>query len=115
RAPGRVMTFSATARANGTIALHFDSVGSDGTSPPAARSYLIRQSPRPIRTFHDFDRAAALCRGSCTFPVTQLQTPITLLVTRLRPHATYYYAIAARDNVSARTGPRSPTVHARTR
>ena len=115
RTPGRVAKFSATARANGTIALQFDAVGSDGTSPPAARSYLIRQSARPVRTLHDWGRASALCAQSCTFPVTQPGTPITLIVTHLHSHATYYYAIAARDNVTGQAGPLSATVHAKTR
>jgi alpha-tubulin suppressor-like RCC1 family protein len=115
RAPGRVTTLSATASANGTIALHFKAVGSAGSSPPAARSYVIRESSRPIRTAREFDRAAELCNGSCTFAVSQLATPITLVVTHLHAHATYYYAIAARDNVSGRVGPRSPSAHATTR
>jgi hypothetical protein len=33
-----------------------------------------------------------------------------LTVGDLQPGRRYYYAIAARDNVSGRTGPRSPTV-----
>jgi alpha-tubulin suppressor-like RCC1 family protein len=115
REPGRLTKLSAAPGAGRRIVLTFKAVGSDGSSPPAARSYLIAQSGRPIRTAHDFEHAAELCRGRCTFAVTQLGTPITLDVTNLQPHTTYYYAVAARDNVSGQTGPRSPTAHAMTK
>ncbi len=36
-------------------------------------------------------------------------------ITDLRPKRTYYYAIAARDNVTRRLGPRSLTLRVRTR
>jgi hypothetical protein len=115
REPGHVTTLSAAPGAGRRIVLTFKAVGSDGSSPPAARSYLIAQSGRPIRTARDFEHAAELCRGRCTFAVTQLNTPIMLNVTNLQPHTTYYYAIAARDNVSGRTGPRSATAQATTK
>jgi len=40
---------------------------------------------------------------------------VRLTITDLRPRTTYYYAVAARDNVTGRAGARSPTVKARTR
>jgi hypothetical protein len=40
---------------------------------------------------------------------------MTLTITNLRPRTTYYYSVAARDNVSNRRGPRSATVRVRTR
>ena len=115
REPGRITKLSAAPGAAGRIVLRVSAAGSDGSSPPAARSYLIAQSLRPIRTARDFEHAAELCRGRCTFPVTQLDTPITINVTNLQPDTTYYYAIAARDNVTARLGPRTPAVAAKTR
>ena len=96
------------------ITLSFSAVGSNGSRAPAARRYVIKQSLRPIRTLRDFRRAAALCKGTCTFDVIDVGDPITLEVTRLRRNTTYYYAIAARDNVSGRIGPRSRTVPVRT-
>ena len=95
--------------------LSFGAVGSDGTRPPAARRYLVKQSRQPIRSARQFARADALCDGGCSFAVTEVDADITLTVTDLRRRTTYYYAVAARDNVSARPGPRSRTVAARTR
>jgi len=100
--------------ASGEITLTFSAVGSNGSKAPAARRYVIKQSSRPIRTLRDFRRAGALCKGTCTFDVIDVGDRITLEVTRLRRNTTYYYAIAARDNVSGRIGPRSRTASART-
>ena len=47
--------------------------------------------------------------------MTKLGADITLTVTELRRRTTYHYAVAARDNVSTRCGPRSAAVTARTR
>jgi hypothetical protein len=96
------------------IQVLFLAVGTDGSNEPGARSYLIKQSQRPIRTARDFARASSLCKGKCSFKVTRVGTTVTLTVTDLRP-GRYYYAIAARDNVSGRTGPRSSTIDARAR
>lgn len=54
-------------------------------------------------------------KGHCDFAVTRVGANITLTITGLRPHTTYFYAVAARDNLSARIGPRSQTVKASTR
>jgi alpha-tubulin suppressor-like RCC1 family protein len=115
RTPGRVTTLAATAGAAHTIVLTFSAPASDGSAAPAARSYVIKQSLRPIRTALEFRRAHTLCRGLCTFAVTQLRTAIRLNVTQLLRRTTYYYEIAARDNVSRRIGPRSRTVSATTK
>ena len=115
RVPGRVTSLTASARAADTIVLRFRAAGTDGSKAPAARSYLVKQSPRPIRSAADFRRATALCRGACTFDVTELRARITLEVTQLRRRTRYHYAVAARDNVSRRTGPRSRTVRVTTR
>ncbi len=56
----------------------------------------------------------ALCNGACRLPVKQVDTEVTLTITNLRPNTTYYYAIAALDNVTGRTGPRSQAVKAKT-
>ncbi len=95
--------------------LSFRASGSDGSDPPAARRYVIKQSRHRIRSARDFRRAPALCRGTCRFSVTEPGVEVTLDVTGLRRHRTYHYAIAARDNVSARVGHRSKTVKAKTR
>ena len=115
RTPGAITSLAASARSTGRIVLTFRAAGSDGSKAPAARRYLVKQSLRPIRTLADFLRAGTLCRGSCTFDVTQLPATISLQVKDLRPGTTYYYAVRARDNVSGRQGPRSTTVRARTR
>jgi len=95
--------------------LTFKATGSDGSRPPAARTYLIKQSRRPIRTARGFARASSLCKGRCSFTVTKVGATVSLTVTNLRRRARYYFAIAARDNVSKRTGPRSRTVKTRVR
>jgi hypothetical protein len=115
RIPGRTAGLAARAGSGRKIVLTFRAPGSNGSAPPAARAYLVKQSLRPIRTPQAFRRAPALCKGACTFAVTQVNALITLEVTNLRPNTTYYYSVAARDNVSKRTGPRSRTVQARIR
>jgi hypothetical protein len=95
--------------------LTFDAVGTDGSKAPAARAYVVKQSLRPIRTKRDFDRAFALCSGGCSFKITRIGASLNLTVNRLKRGRRYYYAIAARDNVSLLPGPRSRTVSALTR
>ena len=115
RTPGRVATLAATATAVGKVVLTFPAAGSDGSKAPPARRYLVKQSLSPIRTATDFRRAAALCGGSCAFDLTELPGTLKLDVTDLRRRTTYYYAVAARDNVSGRTGPRSKTARVKTK
>ena len=115
RMPGRVTSLSARSTSRSAIVLRFAAPGTDGSKPPAAQNYVVKQSRRPIRTARDFDRALALCSGTCRFDVTAVGSEIALTVNNLRPRTTHYYAIAARDNVSARRGPRSKAVSARTR
>ncbi len=114
RTPGRVTMLSARAISPTTIMPTFAVPGSDGRKPPAARAYLVKQSPRPIRSARDLVRAESLCHGSCRFNVTAVGATIKLTINHLRPHSTYYYAIAARDNVSGTLGPRSRAVVIRT-
>jgi hypothetical protein len=114
RTPGPVTGLRAVSRGRSSIELDFTAPGTDGDHAPPARGYLVKQSLRPIRDARDFARAQALCHGACRFPVAQVGGPIALTVTNLRPGTTYYYAVAARDNVSARLGPRSRTVAAKT-
>ena len=71
------------------------------------RRYLVKQSRRPIRGRRGLHRAAPLRKGSCRFATARVGATIRLTVTDLRPRTTYYYAVAARDNVSRRLGPRS--------
>ena len=115
RTPGRVTTVAAKAAGRRRITLTFRSAGTESSKPPAARRYVIRQSRRPIRSARDFRRAGALCKGNCSFAVTEVGAKLTLKITDLRPRRTFYYAVVARDNVSGRTGRRSKTVSARTR
>jgi len=115
RSPGRVARVHVRAVSGTEVVLSFAAVGTDGPYPPPARAYLIKQSRRPIRRPRDFSRAQTLCRGSCRFRVTAVGSKIILTITHLRPHSTYFYAIAARDNVSNRSGPRSATAQIHTR
>jgi len=115
RTPGRIIALRARALSRTTIELSFDAPGTDGSHTPAARTYLIRQSLRPMHRARDLARAHTLCNGHCHFAVTQVGATITLTITGLRPHTSYYYSVAARDNISARGGPRSQTVKAMTR
>jgi alpha-tubulin suppressor-like RCC1 family protein len=114
RTPGRITGLRAVSRGQTKIELDFAAPGTAGVHPPPARGYLVKQSLRPIRTAREFTRAQPLCRGACRFSVAKVGGPIALTVTGLRPRTTYYYAVAARDNVSGRLGPRSRTVTART-
>lgn len=115
RTPGRVTRVRARATSRTRVVLTFAAPGSDGRREPAARGYLVRQSLRPLRSGRDAAQAPALCRGSCRFEPSAVGETITLTITGLLPRTTYYYAVAARDNVSNRLGPRSTTVRVRTR
>jgi alpha-tubulin suppressor-like RCC1 family protein len=114
RTPGHVTGLRALARGKTRIELDFTAPGTDGRNPPPANSYLVKQSPRPIASSHDFITASALCHGACRFTVSQIGTTIKLTVTALRPDTGYYYSVAALDNVTARPGPRSRMVKAKT-
>ncbi len=109
RTPGRVTGLVARSPSRSTVVLSFAASGTDGPKPPAAQGYLVKQSTRPIRTVRDFNRATALCAGTCKVDVTQPGASIRLRITNLNRNTTYHFAIAARDNVSSRLGPRSKT------
>ncbi len=115
RTPARVTDLRARGVSKKQILLSFTAPGTDGRRPPAARTYLVKQSVRPIRKARDFARGQTLCKGTCRFKVTRVGTTLKLTITDLRPGTTYYYAIQARDNVSRRLGPRSKAAQARTR
>jgi len=115
RTPGRVKRLSVSNVSRTRLVLTFAAPGSDGSDPPAAHTYLIKQSRRPMRNGRAFRRAKALCKGSCRFKATRVGTKIKLTVTNLRRRSTFYYAVAARDNVSRRLGRRSPTLKIRTK
>jgi len=116
RTPGRVTGLRARALSRRRIELSFFAPGSDGAKEPAARSYLIKQSRRRIRGARGFRRAQSLCKGRCRFAdVTEVGAKITLKVTDLRRRTTYYYAVAARDNVTGKLGRRSRPAKVKTR
>jgi hypothetical protein len=116
RTPGRVTGLTARPASSTSIVLAFNAAGTDRNLPPAARTYLVKQARRPIRSRRGFRRAQTLCEGRCRFPaIREVGGEVTLTVNDLRPRTTYYYAVAARDNVSGRLGPRSGSVKAQTR
>ena len=115
RTPGRVTGLTARAVSSTRVVLTFNAAGSDGNSLPAARTYVVKQSRRPIRSRRAFRRAQTLCDGSCRFPtIRRVGGKLSVTVHGLTPGRTYHYAVAARDNVSRRLGPRSAGVRART-
>jgi len=114
RKPGRVTKLRARPTSSGAVLLRFRAPGTNQKLPPAARAYMIKQSTTPIRSRRDFRRARTLCSGYCRFTPTSVGARLTLTVTDLQPRTTYYYSVAARDNVSLRLGPRSRGVRART-
>ena len=116
RLPGRIKDLKARATGGGKVKLSFTVAGSDNGKAPAARGYLVKQSLRPIRTARDFKRAAVLCKGRCAFyGLTSIEATAELEITDLVPGRLYHYAVAARDNVSSRVGPRSRPVAVRVR
>ncbi len=115
RTPGRISHLAARAIGSRKVRVTFWVAGTDGPRGPGARSYVVKQSLRPIRTAADFARARPLCKGKCSFSVTSVESTATLTVTDLRRGRAYHYAVAARDNVSGRPGPRSAPVTVRVR
>ena len=114
RAPGRVGHLSVRALSSTRIMLSFTAPGTAGQSPPAASSYLIAQTTKPIHGTRAFLTAPVLCAGRCHFGVTAVGTTVNLMITHLRPGTIYYYTVAARDNVTASPGPRSVAIRVRT-
>jgi hypothetical protein len=114
RRPGKIRGLIARPGGPTSIQLSWLAVGTDGGLPPPSVGYLVKQSRRPIRTARDFRRAQTLCEGSCNFQVTSMLTVLLLHVRDLQEATRYYYAVAARDNVSCLLGPRSNPVHATT-
>jgi alpha-tubulin suppressor-like RCC1 family protein len=114
RTPGAVTGLRVLARGKNELELGFIAPGTDGHHPPPAHRYLVKQSLTPIRSARDFARAQTLCQGACSFPVIHVGDRIRLTITSLQRHTRYYYAVAARDNVTARPGHRSRTVKAKT-
>jgi hypothetical protein len=115
RTPGRIRHLTARALSSTRIKLSFTAPGTDGHRPPAASSYLIAQTTTPIRTARAFLAAPVLCSGRCPFAVTTVGTTLNLTITHLRPGTTYYYTVAARDNVTGTRGRRSAAIRVRTR
>jgi hypothetical protein len=115
RTPGRVTALRAAPVSATRVRLTFIAAGTDASRPPAAQGYVVKQSRRPIRSARAFRRAQTLCDGTCRFPsVMRVGAKLELAITDLRPRTSYYYAVAARDNVSRRLGRRSRTVTVRT-
>ena len=114
RSPGPITGLLAGAVSRSEIELLFFAPGTDGLNPPPTQGYMVKMSRRPISTWRGFQRAPALCGGDCVFSISSVGDIVRLTVTDLRPDTRYYFALAARDNVSLRCGPRSPTVTAET-
>lgn len=68
RTPGRVTGLRARPPSGTKIVLTFKASGSDGSRPPAARSYLVKQSRRPICSSRGFRRFALVRRSSKRLP-----------------------------------------------
>ena len=115
RTPGRVTGLSARATRRGSVVLTFGAAGTDGSRPPAARTYVVKQSRRPIRSSRAFRKAQTLCKGRCRFPDVRVGATLTLTVKDLRRRTRYYYAVAARDNVTRKLGRRSRATRVKTR
>ncbi|MDQ6777710.1 MAG: hypothetical protein M3071_16205 [Actinomycetota bacterium] len=114
RTPGPVTGLRAVVRGATKVELDFTAPGTNGNNPPGATGYLVKESLSPIAGAKDFTTAHALCHGACRFAITTIGTEVTLMISGLRAHTIYYFAIAALDNVTARAGPRSPMVKATT-
>jgi hypothetical protein len=112
--PGAVEGLSARATSPTEVVLTFLAAGSNGTSPPSASRYVVKQSLKPIDDAGDFKDAQTLCGSQgCGFDPPGVGQPLDLTITDLRPNTTYYYAVAARTD-AGRQGPRSPTVSVKT-
>ena len=114
RTPGRVTGLNTLPMSPGWgLRLRFRAPGTEGSNPPAARRYLVKVSDRPIRSARAFARAVTLC-AACRTTVVHVGDFARVPVPAPPPRTTYYYAVAARDNVSGRLGPRSRTVRVST-
>lgn len=115
RKPGPITGLKARAASATSVVLTFRAAGTDGRRAPAARSYLVEQALKATKGGRKLKGAQKLCKGACRFTISEVGESITLTITDLLPKTTYYYAVAARDNVSGRVGPRSKVVSTTTK
>lgn len=113
QAPRQVADLGAAAISDTEVLLTFSAPSSDGPFPPPASEYLIRQSSSPIRTESDFDAAAPLCGGKCSFVPGVVGATLKLSVGDLSPGTTYHYALRAVNEVGL-VGPLSNAATATT-
>jgi hypothetical protein len=105
---------SARATSPTEVVLSFLAAGSNGTSPPPASRYVVKQSLKPIDDAGDFKDAQTLCGSQgCGFDPPGVGQRLDLTITDLRPNTTYYYAVAALND-AGQQGPRSQTVSVKT-
>ncbi|HVE47766.1 MAG TPA: kelch repeat-containing protein [Acidimicrobiales bacterium] len=90
--PGTVSGLSAGAQSASVVQLTIPSA-SDGTGTlRRATEYVVKQSTARLNEAN-FDAAASLCGGVCSFGEQAAQYSLT--ITGLRPGTTYYYAVKA--------------------
>jgi len=111
--PGAVTDLAASAVSASEIELTFSAVGSDGSEPPPAGEYVVKQALTPITDQAAFDAARTLCDQVCTFTPEDVGDPISLTVADLDPDTSYHYAVRARNDAGG-LGPLSQSVQATT-
>lgn len=111
--PGRISDLKAKALSASKIQLTFSAPGTQGSSPPPATRYIVKQSRKPITDAPSFRRARSLCGGICVFGPNKVGDLLRLTVTGLSSGSTYHYSIKA--TAEGKTGKRSNTTRATTR
>lgn len=111
--PGLIEDLVATPVSSTDVRLSFSApaaLGSAGSTPAPATTFVVRQSNRPIDA-SNFDQAPALCGGICapSPPPGREGDIVSLAVSDLRPATSYYYAVKPVDG-QGRTGPISNVV-----
>ncbi|HUP69358.1 MAG TPA: kelch repeat-containing protein [Acidimicrobiales bacterium] len=101
--PDQVTSLVATATSSSDITLTFAAPADDQQFPkdsPPAERYEIRQSQLPFTDADSFASARSLCPvGGCPFVPPQVGSTLSLEVHDLEPATTYYYAVAALNDI----------------
>lgn len=109
--PGGVTDLTARVVSGSEVELAFSAPPSDGSFPPPAERYVVKQAAAPIVGEAAFAAATTLCPAECRFSPRAVGDKLSLAVADLAPGTEYYYALRAVNEIG-QVGPISNSVSA---
>lgn len=104
--PARITDLAVRATSDNDVRLTWSAPASDGSFPPPAGRYIVKQSTSPITNEADFAAARSLCAEGCRYSPGAVGHQLSLSVANLGAGATYHYSIRAVNEIDL-TGPMS--------